>query len=150
MTEMRFYHLENTSLERALPQLLSAALSKGHRIVVKTPSEKDSERLNDILWSFKEDSFLPHGSAKDGHAKDQPIWITHENDNANTADVLVLTGGQDFDGKEDFALCCDMFEGNDAEHLQQARTRWKALKDQEHFKLSYFQQNENGKWEKKA
>ena len=39
-------------------------------------SDERVESLNAQLWTYKERGFLPHGSAKDGFAEDQPGWLT--------------------------------------------------------------------------
>ena len=149
MSEIRFYHLERQNLDSVLPMLLTKAYEKGHRIIVRTPNEAESDRLNTHLWTYKENSFLPHGSAKDGHAENQPIWITDKEENPNNADVLILTHGQDVEDKSAFALICDIFDGNNQEALSAARARWKALKDSDHT-LTYWQQSPTGAWEQKS
>ena len=149
MTETRFYHLERTGLEQVLPQLLTKALSTNHRIIVKTPNDQESERLNTHLWTYNPDSFLPHGTKKDGNPKDQPVWITAEDENPNNADVLILTHGQNIPDNQEFALICNIFDGRDPEMLSAARTRWKALKSAD-ANLSYWQQSPEGRWEQKA
>ena len=149
MAEIRFYHLERQSLDQALPALLSKALSGGHKIIVKTADEKEAERLNDALWTYHPNEFLPHGTKKDGSAEDQPIYITAEEENPNEAGVIILTGGVTSENLENYNLCCEVFDGRDQTTLKAARTRWKTYKDSETFELTYWQQTDKG-WEKKA
>lgn len=148
MTEIRFYHLQTRGVDQALPEILQKALGAGHRIVVRTKDAAETERLNQHLWTWRPDSFLPHGSAKDGHAADQPIWLTPGDDNPNGAKVLMTTCGALPEAPDDFILCCDLFDGRDETALTAARARWKALKDSGH-SLTYWQQTEKG-WEQKA
>ena len=148
MTEIRFYHLLTRPLESALPEILAKALDQGRRIVVRAPDEKAAERLNESLWTFKPESFLPHGSRKDGFAAEQPIWLTHTNDNPNEADVLILTGGTQEDDISSYALCCEMLENPDEAAIEAARARWKNFRKAGH-DVTYWQQTEKG-WEKKA
>jgi DNA polymerase-3 subunit chi len=148
MTEVRFYHLRTRTLEQALPEILEKAMGKGHRAVVRLPDEKSVERMNDHLWIYRPDSFLPHGSRKDGNADLQPIWLTDGDDNPNRADMLVLAGVA-ADSLEGFSLCCDMLDGNDEDVVSAARERWKNYKDKG-FTVTYWQQTDKGGWEKKA
>lgn len=148
MTDIRFYHLQTRSIDQALPDIVQKALSAGHRIIIRTSTAEEAERLNQHLWTFRADSFIPHGSKKDGHADRQPVWLTAENDNPNGAQVLVMTAGQDAPDIEAFTLCCDMFDGRDETQVDAARQRWKKYKDKGHA-LAYWQQTETG-WEKKA
>jgi DNA polymerase-3 subunit chi len=148
MTEVGFYHLTRTPLERALPKLLERVLAGGMRAVVVSGSAERVEALNAALWTYEQLSFLPHGSVKDGQAEDQPIWLTTEDDNPNGANVLVLTDGVSSSKVGEFARCLDMFDGRDPDAVTAARERWKAMKAAGHT-LAYWQQNEAGGWEKR-
>lgn len=147
MTEIRFYHLERQSLDQVLPALLSKAVEGGHKILVKTADEQEAERLNNHLWSFRPDSFLPHGTEKDGFKEDQPIFLSAQDDNPNGADVLILTQGTASDTLDQFSLCCEMLDGRDEQAVKEARERWKTYKEKG-FAVTYWQQGEKG-WEKK-
>jgi DNA polymerase III subunit chi len=149
MTEIGFYHLQRTPLMQALPRLLEKAIAAGHRVVVKAASASEVEALDVALWTFSPPSFLPHGSAADGHAEHQPIYLTTENDNPNGAGLLVLVGGADTDRLEMYQRCLDLFDGSDAEAVDAARRRWRTRQTAGH-PLTYWQQNEAGGWGKKV
>jgi len=91
MTEIRFYHLQKQSLDQALPLILEKVYQTKNNAVVRLSDTKEVTRMNDILWSYKPHSFLPHGNAKTGHASAQPIWLTDKQDNPNEAKTLILT-----------------------------------------------------------
>jgi DNA polymerase-3 subunit chi len=146
--EVRFYHLQSSTVEQALPSLLEKALQQEMRAVVLAGSEERLQSLDSGLWTYRPDSFLPHGTAADGHAADQPIWLTVKPENPNSASVLFSLDGQGIDGVENIKLACDIFDGADPEALAAARERWKAAKEQGH-ELTYWQQGERGGWEKK-
>lgn len=151
MTDIRFYHVQRSSLEQVLPGILGKALSAGRRVVVRLDDPATVEAMNAHLWTFSPDSFLPHGSAKDGHAAQQPVWLTDQDDNPNQADVLVrMPGpGQDMPPHlEQFALCCDMIDGRLEGDVVAARERWKLYKAAGH-QVTYWQQTDNG-WEQKT
>ena len=149
MAEIGFYHLTTTPLERALPKLLEKAVGTGQRIVVMAGSEERVEALNALLWTYDPASFLPHGSARDGNAAAQPIWLTAKDENPNTAAILVLADGASSARIGDYARCLEMFDGNAGEAVEQARARWKAYLAAGHT-LTYWQQNDRGGWEKKG
>ncbi|MDR3514588.1 MAG: DNA polymerase III subunit chi [Azospirillaceae bacterium] len=148
MSEFRFYHLQRKSLEAALPELLTKILERGQRVVVLAGSAERVEALNSHLWTFDPASFLPHGSASDGAAAEQPIWLTTVEENPNQATVLVATDGVTVEQPDAFPICCDLFDGNDDEAVMAARDRWKRYKAQGHG-LSYWQQGARGGWQKK-
>ncbi len=149
MTEVRFYHLQHQSQEQVLPLLLGKALERGHKIVLKCANTQECEYLNQHLWTYSKESFLPHGSAANGDAVLQPIWITAEDENPNAADVLIVSENAVSQAQGEYALCCEMLSGHNPNAVAAARQRWKAYKEQG-FEVTYWQQNENGGWEKKA
>ena len=147
MTEIRFYHLTRSALEQVLPELLEKVLERGWRAVVMASSPERVEALTQHLWTYQERGFLPHGNAKDGHAEDQPVWLTDTQENPNGATVAMLTDGATLDNLSGFNLVCEIFDGNNDRDLATARARWKEYKDAD-FSLTYWQQTDNG-WEKK-
>ncbi|MDO8607105.1 MAG: DNA polymerase III subunit chi [Phaeospirillum sp.] len=149
MTQIGFYHLTQSPLEQALPKLLDKALAAGYRAVVLAGSPQRVEALNDRLWSYEPDSWLPHGSDKDGEAASQPIWLTDKDENPNAATILVMCDGVRSAAVADFARCLDLFDGNDDEAVQAARDRWKRWKGDGH-ELVYYQQRNDGGWEEKS
>lgn len=149
MTEIRFYHLQTKSLEQALPEILQKAVAGGRRVVVRLRDEKAVARLNEVLWTFNPDSFLPHGSKKDGFAAQQPVWLTDSDENPNNADTLILTQGCVADNPGAYTLCCEMLEDSDGESVAAARGRWKDYKEAG-YSLAYWQQTAQGGWEQKA
>jgi DNA polymerase-3 subunit chi len=149
MTDIGFYHLTRTPLERALPRLLEKVVETGARAVVIAGSSDRVEALNSVLWTYDQGSFLPHGSARDGGPEDQPIWLTTADENPNGATVLVLAEGAQSAAVGTYARCLDMFDGNDANAVAAARERWRAYAAAGHA-LTYWQQNARGGWEKKA
>ena len=149
MTDIAFYHLQRSNLEDALPKLLERSLAAGKRALVRAGSTERVEALNAILWTHGKDSWLPHGSAKDGYAEDQPIWLTTDNDNPNGASFVFLTDNIAASDLDQFERCFDLFDGNDPAMVGAARGRWKSCKEAGH-SLTYWQQTGNGGWEKKA
>jgi len=144
-----FYHLQTSPLERALPTLLARVLQSGKRAVVMAASEERIEALNNLLWAANPNSWLPHGSAKDGFAEAQPIWLTDKEENPNGATILVLTDGMSAAFQSSFERCLDMFDGTVEEALVSARQRWAAAKAAG-YELHYWQQTDAGSWAEKA
>ncbi len=145
MTEVRFYHLTRTTLEAALPRMLEKTLERGQRAVVRAGSEERVEALTSWLWTYDDRSFLAHGSAKDGHAEHQPVWLTERDEAPNGAQVLFLTDGARSARLDDYDLCAVLFDGKDEAALEDARAQWRVLKEGEH-ELTYWQQDERGAW----
>jgi DNA polymerase III subunit chi len=147
MTEIGFYHLDKTPLERALPKLLERGLAAGFRILVVAGSAERVDHLDAALWTYDDASFLPHGSRRDGEAARQPVWLTAGDDNPNGADMLVLADGAASARLDEFRRCLDLFDGRDEAALAAARERWRLAKAAGHT-LTYWQQTATG-WTKK-
>ncbi len=130
MAEVSFYHLQREPLEVALPKLLEKVLARGLRAVVMVGSRERVAVLDEQLWTYRRQSFLPHGAAGEGRAAEQPIYLTTEVENPNGAAVLVLVDGADPADKAEFERCLDMFDGNDPPAVAQARDRWQACQAQ--------------------
>ena len=148
MSEIAFYHLQRSPLEAVLPRLLEKTLAAGKRAVVVAGSPQRVEALNVVLWTYGQNSWLPHGSSRDGSADEQPVWLTDGEDNPNGASFLFLTDSST-GPVADYERCFDLFDGNDTTAVDAARERWKAYKAAGHA-VTYWQQSDAGKWEKKA
>jgi DNA polymerase III subunit chi len=148
MTNVRFYHMIQKRLEQALPEIVAKALERKHRILIKAGSRERIKALDTALWTADPASFLPHGYAKDGFEKEQPVFLTVDDENPNGADVLILTDGASSDMTDKFSLCCEMFDGNDEAAVKAAREKWKLYKDKG-YTAAYFQQDDAGKWQQK-
>jgi DNA polymerase-3 subunit chi len=147
MTEVLFYHLQKQGLEEALPGLLERTLERGWRAVVRAGSEARVEALDAHLWTYRDDSFLPHGSARDGLAEQQPIYLTSGEENPNGAQVLFLVDGARAEAVEPYMRCVDLFDGNDPQAVEAARERYRQARDAGH-DVTYWKQSERGRWEK--
>ena len=149
LTEIYFYHLESRSLEQVLPTLLELSLKRGWRAAVQAASEERVEALNALLWTYREESFLPHGTARDGHASAHPIYLTTGDDNPNAAQVRFLVDGATLADASPYSRVAYVFDGRDAEAVSRARAEWQAAKARGDA-ASYWQQDADGRWERKA
>ncbi len=147
--EVVFYHLLHKPLEVALPQLLLKCLERDWKVVVQTGSQERCNALDAHLWTYTDDSFLPHGTAADGHAEHQPVFLTAERDNPNEADVRFLVDRASPPSLHDYKRAIYMFDDNDQEAVAEARQRWKEARA-EGFQIAYWQQTDAGGWERKA
>lgn len=150
MAEILFYHLERRPLESVLPDMLQRSLKRGWRVVVQVGSDERLAALNAHLWTFDDASFLPHGSAADGHAADQPIWLTTGDDNPNGATVRFFVDGAQTAGFGGYNRLVFLFDAADAQALQSARDTWKAARATPGADATYWRQDDNGRWAKQG
>jgi DNA polymerase-3 subunit chi len=151
MTEIRFYHLQGRKPEEALPALLEEALAEGLRAVVEALASEWIEALDERLWTYADESFLPHGSARDGEPETQPIFLTTGDDNPNGARLRVLLAGARAAPilerePEAYQRIVILFDGADEEARAGARAQWAELKAAGHTP-TYWREGETGAWE---
>ena len=150
MTEVLFYHLQRQPLEAVLPTLLEKSLERGWRAVVRATSDERLAALDDHLWTFSDESFLPHGTDREPDSAEQPVVLTLGERNPNGAAILFLVEGapvpEDASAYQRLVL---LFDGNDEDALASARTDWTRVKAAG-FEATYWQQDARGRWEKKA
>jgi DNA polymerase-3 subunit chi len=148
MTEMLFYHLQRQTLERVLPTLLEKSLERGWRVVVQAASEERVEALDAQLWTFRDDSFLPHGTAREAEARQQPILLTVGADNPNGAVVRFLVDGAPVPADaEAYQRIVLIFDGEDPDAVTAARERWGEAK-RKGFDVTYWQADAEGRWQR--
>lgn len=154
MVDISFLHLKTRRVEDALPTLIERSLARGWRVVVQATSETRLRALDGHLWSYKPESFLPHGGANDPSPETQLIYLTTGDENPNDADVRIFVEGAamppilsgESAPKQRAVL---LFDGENEEELANARAQWKELRDSGK-PLVYQQQDENGRWVEKA
>jgi DNA polymerase-3 subunit chi len=146
--EVWFYHLERTGLDQALPELLEKTLARGWKALVRTALPERIEHLDGWLWSYRDESFLPHAPAGEPNAERQPVLLTTEFENPNGAAALFLVDGAEPGELTGFARCLVLFDGADQAQLAEARGLWKRIKA-DGLPVSYWKQQARG-WEKQA
>jgi DNA polymerase-3 subunit chi len=154
MSEILFYHLERQALEDVLPGLVERTLERKWRALIRCDSADRAAAIETLLWTYDEQSFLPHAQLGDGDPARQPVLITVEEENANQADVLFLVGGAAapvWNGPlaQSFSRIVLLFDGRDPEALAAARKEWPQSKAAGH-EVTYWKQSQSGKWEKQA
>ncbi|WP_315739413.1 MULTISPECIES: DNA polymerase III subunit chi [unclassified Bradyrhizobium] len=149
MTEVLFYHLQNMTIEGVLPPLLEKSLERGWRVVVQSTSEERADALDAHLWTYRDDSFLPHATWRVADVADQPIVLAVEESNPNGANVRFLVDNaplpSDSHSYERMVL---VFNGDDADALAAARSAWTDCKSRG-FEVTYWQADERGRWQRR-
>jgi DNA polymerase-3 subunit chi len=150
MTEILFYQLKGQTPEQVLPALLQKSLERGWRVVVQASSEERVEALDAHLWTWRDDSFLPHGTWRDAEAARQPIVLTINEDNPNGAVVrFLLESAAMPDDPSAYQRVVLLFDGEDPDAIETARGRWREAKSAGH-DVTYWQADERGGWQRQA
>ena len=149
MTEIWFYHLQSQPLERALPALVEKARERSWRVVIQTVDDLRAKVLDDLLWTYAPESFLPHATARDKDAARQPILVTRDGDNPNGAALRIFVEGAEIAMAAGvaYARVILLFDGRNEVELDAARRQWTRLKG-EGFTLAYWRQTDEGRWDR--
>ena len=147
--ELWFYHLEKSPLAEVLPQLLEKTLSRGWRALVRSSSKDRLKALDQMLWTWRDDSFTPHGLADQPSAEHQPVLLSVDHCRDNDAHCLFLLDGATLEEADSFERAIVLFDGTDEIAVNASRGLWKqTIKDGR--SVSYWRQSPQGMWEKKA
>lgn len=147
--DLWFYHLERSSLDEVLPELLEKTLARGWTALVKTPYEDRLPQLDQLLWTWRDESFTPHAVAGGEEDARQPILLSTGEVRSNKAGCLFLLDGAEPEALNDFTRAIVLFDGHDERAVTEARALWKRAAA-EGASVSYWRQSEDGRWEKKA
>jgi len=149
VTEVWFYHLEQTALDQALPELLEKTLARGWRALVRSPVAGHLRHLDDWLWRYRDDSFLAHGLGDAPSPERQPVLLSEMSHNRNGAQAVFLLDDAEPGDLSPFARCLILFDGRDPAAVAAARQRWREIKAAGHA-ASYWRQSEQGAWRKEG
>ena len=149
MTEVLFYHLQGRTIEQVLPPLLEKSLARGWRVVVQAGSEERADALDGHLWTYRDDSFLPHATWRVADAAQQPIILTAEASNPNAASVRFLIDNAALPvDAENYERMVLVFDGEDDDAVAMAREAWKQCKARG-FEATYWQADADGRWQRR-
>ena len=147
MTEIRFYHLQQTPLERALPSIAQRVVAGGGQLLIVSSDEAQRDAIDRLLWSYSPESFLPHGQAGGDDDAAQLILIADKAEPTNQAANIALIDGQ---WREEALRFDRAFHFFDADRIADARIAWKSLADRDGVERRYWKQDDAGKWEQAA
>jgi len=150
VTEILFYHMQRQPLEKVLPNLVERSLDRGWQAAIQAATEERLQALDDHLWTYSDESFLPHGTDREPDVASQPVVLTLRDVNPNAASIRFLVEGADLPPDAgSYERICILFDGTDPQALAIAREQWRAVKAAGHG-ATYWQQDDAGRWNKKA
>ena len=91
MTQVDFYILgqRGGDRHRFACRLTEKAWRQGHHIYLHTASQNESRELEQLLWTYRQDSFLPHGQMGEADPALNPILVGYGTDVGEEHDVLI-------------------------------------------------------------
>lgn len=132
-TKVDFYLLgardARTRLSTAC-RLAEKACDQGLRVAVRTSGPAETAELDELMWTFNDRSFVPHGvwPAEAEFAAATPVLIASGALPASHRDVLINLGAETPPDVAAFARICEIV-ADDEDAKRQARVRWRAYRD---------------------
>jgi DNA polymerase-3 subunit chi len=89
MTKVDFYILGNGSREQTACKLIEKAYRLGNRIYIHTESTQQAKHLDELLWTFRDGSFVPHEQYQPGNSCHSPVQIGCHDSPETESEVLI-------------------------------------------------------------
>lgn len=103
------------------------------------------EEINDLLWTFDDTSFIPHGSQSDLNAEKQKVYLTCNEENPNNSKIIFSVDGIIIKKPDDWTRCVYIFNEQNLLVTDELESYKREIKDLEYIQ-KYFEQDQNGKW----
>ncbi len=139
-----FYHLTQSPVEAVLPQIAAKLLQSSARLLVVSEDAAQIVRMDEALWSYRPDSFLPHGTVDSAHAAAQPVLLSTRMDPQNGAQNVALADGIWREEALGFERVFYLFDQNT---IEGARGAWRSLGENADVSRHFWKQDERGKWQ---
>jgi DNA polymerase-3 subunit chi len=107
MTRVDVYEIKGSRWEHALCERVEMTHRDGRRVYVWAASEAQARQLDELLWTFREDSFVPHDLWTGVGPSREPVAVGWAHGNPNAADCLVLARDASPQEIEDFPSAID-------------------------------------------
>ena len=92
MTSVDFYVLSDgpeNALELLACKLCEKALKAGKQVYIQATDEKQADLLDEMLWSYKPEGFLPHAAPTADAESQNPIHIGHSEAPEHCEELLI-------------------------------------------------------------
>ena len=145
MTEIFFYKLKNTSIDLFLISLIEKSISKNWNSLVLLDNTERMEEINDLLWTFSDTSFIPHGSQSDSSPDKQNVYLTCNEENLNNSNIIFSIDGIIVNEPDNWNRCIYIFNEQNLKVTDELESYKRKVKDFG-YTLKSFEQDNNGKW----
>jgi len=131
MTQVDFYILQNSQPDAQAMltcRLTEKAFKQGHQVYINTASGQQLKKLDDMLWTFRDGSFLPHGLYDVNADSDHPVLLGHDVEPEGPSDVLVNLSNDVPSFFSRFNRVAELVGGDEVQR-ESARERYRFYKD---------------------
>ena len=147
MTQIIFYNTAPLQVEKTLFSLLEKSLEKGNKSLLLFKDKEKCLSINEQLWTYKQNSFLPHISEDDQIYDniDVPVYLSTRNENPFKAELLFSIDGFLPDNIDHFERVIIIIDVNDK--LLNEKYKNYYLDINKNFEdIVFYKSDDNGKW----
>jgi DNA polymerase-3 subunit chi len=129
MTQIDFYILsEPQQRDRFACRLVEKTYRLGHRIYVHTGDATAAKAMDELLWTYRGGSFIPHEQYSENRAAESPVVVGYHASPTTDADILINLTDQQTDFYGRFARVAEVVDGDEQSRLS-ARDRYRFYRD---------------------
>lgn len=130
MTETVFVEVKASCLELRICEIAEQIYAQGHRLQIIAASREQAIRLDDLLWTYTPESFLPHGilAAREENTS-LPVVITSRQERIPGIQHLLMTGACSPEFLCQFAKAVHFVVVDDRERRAASRRYWVQLRE---------------------
>jgi DNA polymerase-3 subunit chi len=147
VTQIIFYSTAPLQVEKTLFALLEKSLEKGNKSLLLFKDKEKCLSINEQLWTYKQNSFLPHISEDDQIYDniDVPVYLSTKNENPFKAELLFSIDGFLPDNIEHFERVIIIIDVND-ELLNEKYKNYYLDINKNFEDIVFYKSDDNGKW----
>ena len=147
MTQIIFYSTAPLQVEKTLFALLEKSLEKGNKSLLLFKDKEKCLSINEQLWTYKQNSFLPHISEDDQIYDniDVPVYLSTKNENPFKAELLFSIDGFLPDNIDHFERVIIIIDVND-ELLNEKYKNYYLDINKNFEDIVFYKSDDDGKW----
>jgi DNA polymerase-3 subunit chi len=147
VTQIIFYSTAPLQVEKTLFTLLEKSLEKGNKSLLLFKDKEKCLSINEQLWTYKQNSFLPHISEDDQIYDniDIPVYLSTKNENPFKAELLFSIDGFLPDNIDHFERVIIIIDVND-EILNEKYKNYYLDINKNFEDIVFYKSDDNGKW----
>ncbi len=132
-TEIIFLTLSVANKLRVVCDVVEREFSQGNKVVINIGDEKEAKTLDNMLWSWKQSTFIPHNYTESlDSAKKDPVLISNDVKDHISYDTLILVDPAELDICNNYSKVIDFAEKYNPTKLETDRKRYKLYRDKKY------------------
>ncbi len=134
-----FIELKIASKNKYICDITEKLFDNNISVSIFASDPKTIDQLNNLLWTWKQDSFIPHSIVSPENEKPEAVLLTSSSERLAQNQALILFDPLPFSILEKYKLIIDFAEIYHSEKKVESRKRFKEMRDSDIFDLHFTQ-----------